>query len=99
MAAYQEAYPLAAGWRERMPLHQLHPLLVHAALFAGGYGRQAASAATALCWSALRSTAASFEPGSIEPDRGDHGTGPARHPSRTGRPPAALPRPPAAAPA
>lgn len=49
MAAYQEAYPLAAGWRERVPLHQLHPLLVHAALFAGGYGRQAASAASALC--------------------------------------------------
>jgi fructosamine-3-kinase len=28
-------------------LHQLHPLLVHAALFGGGYGRRAVSAAAA----------------------------------------------------
>ena len=33
MAGYQDAVPLAAGWRSRIPLHQLHPLLVHACLF------------------------------------------------------------------
>lgn len=44
-AAYDEAYPLADGWEARVPLHQLHPLLVHAALFGGGYGAQAGAAA------------------------------------------------------
>ncbi|MGQ0846913.1 MAG: fructosamine kinase family protein [Sporichthyaceae bacterium] len=39
--AYDEAAPLAAGWRERVALHQLHPVLVHAALFGGGYGAAA----------------------------------------------------------
>ena len=29
VAAYDEAHPLAAGWAERIPLHQLFPLLVH----------------------------------------------------------------------
>ena len=37
LAAYQEAAPLAAGWQARVPLHQLHPLLVHVCLFGGGY--------------------------------------------------------------
>ncbi len=37
LAAYDEAWPLAPGWRERVPLHQLHLLLVHAALFGGRY--------------------------------------------------------------
>ncbi len=37
LGAYQEAYPLADGWRERVPLHQLHLLLVHAAAFGGSY--------------------------------------------------------------
>lgn len=41
LAAYDEAWPLSAGWRERMPLHQLHPVLVHAVLFGGSYGAQA----------------------------------------------------------
>ena len=45
LAAYDEAWPLDDGWRDRVALHQLHPLLVHAALFGGGYGRQAVSAA------------------------------------------------------
>lgn len=45
--AYDEAAPLADGWRERVPLHQLHPLLVHAVLFGGSYGARAASAARA----------------------------------------------------
>lgn len=40
-AAYHEVSPLADGWRERIPLWQLFPLLVHAVLFGGGYLRQA----------------------------------------------------------
>ena len=45
LAAYHEAWPLADGWRDRVGLHQLHPLLVHAALFGGGYGARAVTAA------------------------------------------------------
>lgn len=45
LATYQEAAPLADGWRARFPLHQLFPLLVHAVLFGGGYGRLAGEAA------------------------------------------------------
>jgi fructosamine-3-kinase len=41
IAAYQERLPLADGWRERVGLYQLLPLLVHALLFGGSY-RQAA---------------------------------------------------------
>jgi fructosamine-3-kinase len=40
-AAYEEVAPLADGWRERVELWQLAPLLVHAILFGGGY-REAA---------------------------------------------------------
>ena len=36
--AYDEVYPLADGWVERIPLHQLATLLVHAIKFGGGYG-------------------------------------------------------------
>jgi fructosamine-3-kinase len=35
--AYEEVAPLADGWRERVGLWQLLPLLVHAALFGGSY--------------------------------------------------------------
>ncbi len=45
MDAYQEERPLADGWEERQPLHQLFPLLVHAALFGGQYGERAGDAA------------------------------------------------------
>jgi fructosamine-3-kinase len=38
--AYDEASPLAEGWRDRIPLHQLYPLAAHACLFGGGYGSQ-----------------------------------------------------------
>ena len=34
---YADEYPLADGWRERVPLHQLAPLVVHAIKFGGGY--------------------------------------------------------------
>ncbi|HEX9064286.1 MAG TPA: fructosamine kinase family protein [Streptosporangiaceae bacterium] len=47
LAAYDEAAPLAAGWRSRVPLHQLHPLLVHVCLFGGAYREQALAAARA----------------------------------------------------
>jgi len=48
LGAYREAYPLADGWRDRVPLHQLHPMLVHAALFGGGYGERAGALARRL---------------------------------------------------
>jgi len=35
--AYAEAWPLAPGWEDRVPLYQLYPLLVHVNLFGGGY--------------------------------------------------------------
>lgn len=43
--AYAEAAPLADGWQDRLGLHQLFPLLVHACLFGGGYGARAAETA------------------------------------------------------
>jgi len=46
--AYAEVAPLAEGWEDRVALHQLHPLLVHAVLFGGGYGARAADAARSL---------------------------------------------------
>jgi fructosamine-3-kinase len=36
-AAYEEVTPLADGWKERVSLWQLLPLLVHAVLFGGSY--------------------------------------------------------------
>jgi fructosamine-3-kinase len=45
--AYDEAAPLADGWQDRVPLHQLHPLLVHAATVGGSYGARAGTAARA----------------------------------------------------
>lgn len=44
-AAVDLAAPLDDGWRERIGMHQLFPLLVHTVLFGGGYGSQAVSAA------------------------------------------------------
>lgn len=43
-AAYDESAPLADGWRARVPLHQLAPLVVHAIKFGGGYARGVAAA-------------------------------------------------------
>ncbi|MGC3953963.1 MAG: fructosamine kinase family protein [Propionicimonas sp.] len=44
--AYETASDhLPGNWRELVPLHQVHPLLVHAQLFGGGYGAQATAAA------------------------------------------------------
>jgi fructosamine-3-kinase len=36
-AAYREAAPLAPGFEERVPIHQLYPLLVHLNLFGAAY--------------------------------------------------------------
>lgn len=38
--AYQEAFPLASGYREREPIYQLYYLLCHLNLFGEGYGGQ-----------------------------------------------------------
>lgn len=46
MAAYDEAYPLADGWEDRLGFHQLFPLLVHACLFGGQYAARAARVAS-----------------------------------------------------
>jgi fructosamine-3-kinase len=40
-SAYVATSPLASGWQQRVGLHQLHPLLVHAVLFGPSYGAQA----------------------------------------------------------
>ena len=48
VAAYEEALPLADGWRERLPLWQLFPLLVHAEVFGGGYRQSVESTARRL---------------------------------------------------
>ncbi|HEY3261476.1 MAG TPA: fructosamine kinase family protein [Pseudonocardiaceae bacterium] len=45
LAAYHEVAPLPDGWAERVPLHQLFPLLVHAVLFGRSYAGQAVRAA------------------------------------------------------
>jgi len=47
MRAYDETAPLADGYRQRVPLHQLHPLLVHVCLFGASYAGQLRAAARA----------------------------------------------------
>lgn len=47
VAAYEREGALAPGWRERVPVHQLHPLAVHAAGHGRGYGVALADAAQA----------------------------------------------------
>ena len=44
--AYEERHPLAPGWEERVPLHQIAPLVVHAIKFGGGYVPAAVAAIT-----------------------------------------------------
>lgn len=45
VTAYESMWPLEPGWRERVALHQLHALAVHAVLFGGGYAAQTLAAA------------------------------------------------------
>ncbi|WP_182353083.1 fructosamine kinase family protein [Flaviflexus huanghaiensis] len=40
VAGYEEVSPLSEAWQERVGLHQLHILIVHASLFGGSYGNQ-----------------------------------------------------------
>jgi len=47
LRAYDATVPLADGWRSRVPLHQLHPLLVHVCLFGEAYLPQLTAAARA----------------------------------------------------
>jgi fructosamine-3-kinase len=48
LAAYHDVSPLAHGWKRRVALHQLHPVLVHAVLFGRSYGAQAGALARTL---------------------------------------------------
>lgn len=47
LAGYQRVRALKPGWRNRIGLHQLFPLLAHVVLFGGGYARQTQAAARA----------------------------------------------------
>lgn len=47
IAGYQDVRPLRPGWRDRIGLHQLFPLLAHVALFGGGYAQQTHACARA----------------------------------------------------
>jgi fructosamine-3-kinase len=48
LAAYTEEHPLGPGWKQRIELFQLYPLLVHAVLFGGGYRARAEGVARSL---------------------------------------------------
>lgn len=48
LAAYQEVWPLADGWRSRVALHQLHLLLVHAAAFGASWASHIRACAASL---------------------------------------------------
>lgn len=39
--AYEEAWPLPSGWRERLPFYKLYHLLNHYLIFGGHYGAEA----------------------------------------------------------
>lgn len=56
LAAYRESWPLADGWRARVPLHQLHLLLVHTALFGSGYRDAVVQVARAVLGGVERAT-------------------------------------------
>ena len=43
LSSYDDELPLRAGWRGRVPLHQVYPVGVHALLFGGHYHEQLAS--------------------------------------------------------
>src|SRR5450631_572005 len=47
--AYEEAWPLADGHRERVSLYQLYPLMVHVNLFGGSYVGSVEAALDRLC--------------------------------------------------
>lgn len=45
---YQQERPLRSGWRDRVGLHQLYPLLAHVVLFGAGYIEPTRSAALSM---------------------------------------------------
>ena len=45
LAAYDEASPLADGWRERVALHQAHIMMIHCAVFGRSYVPEAVAIA------------------------------------------------------
>jgi fructosamine-3-kinase len=47
LTGYEQEWPLAAGWQARLPVHQLHLLLVHTALFGAAYRDAVVRTATA----------------------------------------------------
>jgi fructosamine-3-kinase len=47
VAGYEAVHPLRAGWQDRVALHQLHPLAVHAAGHGPSYGSALGRAARA----------------------------------------------------
>lgn len=47
-AAASAGSPLADDWRDRLAVHQIFPLLTHAAMFGGGYAARAANLAATL---------------------------------------------------
>ena len=55
---YAETAPLAEGLARRVPLHQLHPLLVHVCLFGGGYVPQSLTPRGPLSWPHARAPSA-----------------------------------------
>ncbi|MEH1164958.1 fructosamine kinase family protein [Micromonospora sp. CPCC 205539] len=56
LAAYQDRWPLVDGARERVPVHQLHLLLVHTAIFGVGYRDAVTRAAQAALSGLARAT-------------------------------------------
>jgi fructosamine-3-kinase len=47
LAGYQRVRPLRPGWRKRIGLHQLFPLLAHVVLFGGGHAQRTHACARA----------------------------------------------------
>lgn len=45
VSGYEEVSPLRAGWEKRIPLHQMHPLAVHAVTHGPSYGHELVRAA------------------------------------------------------
>jgi fructosamine-3-kinase len=48
LAGYQQVRPLKPGWRNRIGLHQLFPLLAHVVLFGGGHAARTHAVARAV---------------------------------------------------
>ena len=48
LRGYEQAHPMRDGWRDRVPLHQLHPLATHSAGHGAGYVVALADAARAV---------------------------------------------------